>query len=145
MTPAAAEDGRATATPVTGAAPAPGAATAGSDAEDNRVQVRVSIGELGEIALVVERSADGVRVQISAQDSHVLEMMSREQDALASALAGVGHSITSLAFVAMDRVGINFAQPRTAPLPDKNLRESKSAAQQAALEKRKSRRVDVIG
>jgi hypothetical protein len=45
----------------------------------------------------------------------------------------------------MDRVGINFAQPRTASLSDKTTREGKSTTQQAAQEKRKSRRVDVIG
>jgi ribosomal protein L18 len=145
MTPTALEHGSSATTAETRTAAGPAAAMNGTESEDNRVQVRVTIGELGEVALVVERSADGVRVQISAQDNRVLEMMSREQEALTSALAGVGQSITSLAFVAMDRVGINFAQPRSASLSDKTPRESKSTTQQAAHEKRKSRRVDVIG
>jgi len=119
--------------------------TAGAESEENKLQVRVNIGDLGELALIVERSADGVKVQISAQNGHVLEMLSSEQDALTSALSAVGHSITSLAFVTMDRVGIKLAQPKIGPLPKKPQRAVKSAADGTPQSKRKSRRLNVIG
>jgi len=119
--------------------------TAGAESGENKLQVRVNIGELGELALIVERSADGVKVQISAQDSHVLEMLSSEQDALTSALSAVGHSITSLAFVTMDRVGIKLAQPKIGPLSKKPQRAIKGAADGTAQSKRRSRRLNVIG
>jgi hypothetical protein len=112
----------------------------GAASEDGKLQVRVNIGELGELALVVERLADGVKVQISAQDSHVLEMLSLEQDALAAALSDVGHSVTSLSFVKMDRFGIKLA-----PIPRRPQRAGKNAEDEPALTNRKSRRVNVIG
>ena len=119
--------------------------TTGTELGENKLQVRVNIGELGELALIVERSADGVKVQISAQDSHVLEALSSEQDALTSALSAVGHTITSLAFVTMDRIGIKLAQPKIGPLPKKPQRAIKRAADGTAQSKRRSRRLNVIG
>jgi hypothetical protein len=119
--------------------------TTGNESAEHTLQVRVNIGELGELALIVERAADGVKVQISAQDGHVLEMLSSERDALTSALSAVGHSITSLAFVTMDRVGIKLAQPKVGPLPKKPQRAIKSAADGTPQSKRRSRRLNVIG
>lgn len=119
--------------------------TAGAEAEQNKLQVRVNIRELGELALILERSADGVKVQISAQNGDVLEMLSSERDALTSALSAVGHSITSLDFVTMDRVGIKLAQPKVGPPPKKLQRAIKSAADGTAQSKRRSRRLNVIG
>jgi len=117
----------------------------GFESGDNKLQVRVNIGELGELALVVERSANGVKVQISAQDSQILEMLSSERAALTSALSAAGHSITSLAFVTMDRVGIKLAQPKVGPLPRKPQQAIKGAADGTPQSKRRSRRLNVIG
>jgi hypothetical protein len=118
----------------------------GADDEQNRIQVRVNVGELGELALVVERSATGVKIQISAQDSRILEAMAVEREALTTALSGIGQSVTSLAFVAMDRVGINLAQPRMSfSHPARTQRNDNDSDCETPHEKRKSRRINVVG
>ena len=117
-----------------------------TDAEQTRLQVRVNIGELGELALVVERSAAGVNIQISAQDSSILEAMSAERQTLADALAGIGQSVNSLAFVTMDRVGINLAQPKLSSTQHARLQKNdKHHGYDAPQTKRRSRRINMIG
>lgn len=118
--------------------------TATSDADAGRLQVRVNIGELGELALVLEHSSEGVKIQISAQDRRILEMMALEQDALAAALSGIGDSIASLSFVPMHRIGTKLAQPRVTSQPSKPKRDDDDSSQQAGG-KRKSRGLNVIG
>jgi hypothetical protein len=126
--------------------PSPAATAAGADdPTPERLQVRVSIGELGELALILERSTEGVKIQISAQDHRILEMMAQEQDSLAAALSGIGNSIASLSFVPMDRVGIKLAQPRVASQTSKPQNDDSGSAQQATRSKRKSRGLNVIG
>ena len=108
--------------------------------------MRVNVGELGELALVVERSAAGVKIQISAQDSRILDAMAAERETLTAALSGIGQSVTSLAFVAMDRVGINLAQPRMSSSHQARTRpNNKHSDCEKPHTKRKSRRINVIG
>lgn len=123
--------------------------TSGSseDLADNQLQVRVQLADVGELALVVERSQDGVKLQISAQDHGILQAMAAEKEALASALAGAGHTIASIAFVEMDRVGINLAQQRLNPSTQTRIRrEDKN--QESLLQqqpRRKSRKLNMVG
>ena len=117
-----------------------------ADVDQNRIQVRVNVGELGELALVVERSAAGVNIQISAQDSRILDAMAAERETLTAALSGIGQSVTSLAFVAMDRVGINLAQPRMSSSHQARTQgNDKDSDCETRHTKRKSRRINVIG
>ncbi len=145
MTPVEGNDARATATGQSQSVQGPPFDGAETSADGERVQVRVSIGELGELALVLERSTEGVKVQISAQDRGILAMMASEQDALTAALSGVGHCITSLSFVPMDRVGIKLAQPRVASQSTRLPGDTSHAANQTAQARRKSRGLNVIG
>lgn len=119
----------------------------GDDLAENQLQVRVQVADVGELALVVERSQDGVKLQISAQDHGILRAMAAEKEALASALAGAGLANASIAFVEMDRVGINLAQQRLNPSTQTRIRrEDKN--QESLLQqqpRRKSRKLNMVG
>ncbi len=124
----------------------PPQASTGNASDQNRIQVRVNIGDLGELALVVERSAAGVNIQISAQDSSILEAMAAERETLTTALSSIGHSVTSLAFIAMDRLGTNLAQPRVSSSQQtRTQRNAKKGDSQMPQSNRKPRRLNVTG
>jgi hypothetical protein len=143
MTPANAGDPRSNGSTETQKALDARPVAAAGEAESEKLQVRVSIGELGELALVLERSGEGVKIQISAQDRRILETMALEREALTTALSGVGRSIVSLSFVPMDRVGTKLAQTRIASQASKFQRDDGDSAQQTT--RRKRRGVNVIG
>lgn len=83
-----------------------------SENELNRIQVRLNAGDLGELSLVVERSLDGLRVQIGAENNALLATMAKQSAAMAQSIASAGQPVTSLTFVAMDGLGINLARAR---------------------------------
>jgi archaellum component FlaG (FlaF/FlaG flagellin family) len=121
-------------------------ASSSDESEQNRVQVRVNAGDLGELSLVVERSKSGLHVRIGAEDSSVLAAMSQNSESVTRALAGIGQPITSLTFVSMDGVGINLAPSQVAMSNRARSSAAKSKDDKQVEDKRrKNRRLDVLG
>jgi hypothetical protein len=117
-----------------------------NDSQLNRVQVRFDAGSLGELALIVERLTDGVRVLIGAENSDLLAAMSGERGAMEQALAGVGHTVASLSFVRMDGIGTDLAQSRLAPSNRARGNLATDSDDPEGQERqRKARRLDVRG
>ncbi len=119
-----------------------------SDGENelNRIQVRLNAGELGELSLVVERSLDGLRVQIGAENSEVLTAMAKQGVAMAQSLASAGQSVTSITFVPMNGVGINLARAKEGSgnraRSEASMNEDDKSIEQR---RRKNRPLDVLG
>jgi hypothetical protein len=96
-----------------GATPVAGVGREGaSDAQENRMVVRVDGGDLGEVALVLDRNAGAIRVTISAADAGAEAALGLERAALVRALEGHGISVESVSVVRADNFGTVLAPPR---------------------------------
>ncbi len=122
------------------AAPALDDAGAG---DDGRVVVSVKTAELGELSLVLDRSADGVRVVIGVGENDKIAQMASERAALARQLAHSGVNVESIQVVPRGDIGIVLAQRR---LVDK-LRASGAADKDEVDKQRRrgSRKLDFTG
>jgi hypothetical protein len=120
----------------------------GPDGENelNRIQVRLNAGDLGELSLVVERSLDGLRVQIGAENNEVLSAIAKQSVAMAQSLASAGQSVTSLSFVSMDGLGINLARAKEGS-GNRARDEASTNTDDESIDqrRRKSRPLDVLG
>lgn len=122
--PAAAEGAAETGTPVhwrpsdgeltPGAGPVAGAAGAPADDANSESPVRLSVnaGDLGDVDIVVDRSAQGVRVIIGLADPNADTAMIPELSALQRALEASGIRVASVHAVAQSRVGTVLAQSK---------------------------------
>ncbi|MCC6903432.1 MAG: hypothetical protein IT377_30960 [Polyangiaceae bacterium] len=97
-----------------GAGPLARAAGAPSEDANSESPVRVSVnaGDLGEVDIVVDRSAQGVRVIIGLADPNADTAMIPELSALQRALEASGIRVASVRAVAQSRVGTVLAQSK---------------------------------
>jgi hypothetical protein len=100
-----------------------------------RMVVNVQTSDLGELSLVVERTASGVRVLIGVGDAQTIGQMLPEREALARQLVGSGLNVESIQIVRQSEVGTLLAPPRLVG----RLRAS-ATADEASKEEQKSRR-----
>jgi hypothetical protein len=138
-----------TLTPGVAAGPMDGPASGAPSAEtteDQRIQVRVTTEEFGEIALVVERVETGLRVLLGAVDPRAVTVLARESQAVRRALESDGQNVGSLEIVRMDGLGTDLAQSKVAP-SNRARRHQESPESDAGLSqrKRKAKRLDVTG
>lgn len=106
----------------------------------------MNAGELGEIALVVERSTSGLHVRIGAEDTGVLAAMASNCESVVQALSTIGQPVTSLTFVSMSGVGINLAPSRRAMVNTARSNAANTTDEETVGDKRrKNRRIDVVG
>jgi hypothetical protein len=151
--PPAAEAGVQTATPVDwrpsdgeltpAAGHAAGAAAAASDDADAQSPVRLSVnaGDLGEVDIVVDRSAQGVRVIIGLADPNADSALIPELSALQRALEASGIRVASVHTVAQSRVGTVLAQSKfRVAKGDQPLEDGKHESR-----RRSSKRLNLIG
>lgn len=124
--------------------PTPGAAVAGGAAggdgtaaakPSERLVVNVQTSDLGELSLVVDRTATGVRVVIGVGDAQTIGQMLPEREALARQLIGSGLNVESIQIVRQSEVGTLLAPARLVG----RLRAS-ATADEASKEEEKSRR-----
>lgn len=97
-----------------GAGTVAGAAAAPSEDADPQSPVRLSVnaGDLGEVDIVVDRSAQGVRVIIGLADPNADTALIPELSALQRALEASGIRVASVRTVAQSRVGTVLAQSK---------------------------------
>jgi hypothetical protein len=101
---------------LTGSAAANGPVSAGSgegDAQENRMIVRVDGGDLGEVALVVDRKDGAIRVTISAADAGAEAALGLERVALTRALESHGIAVDSVNVVRANNFGTALAPVRS--------------------------------
>lgn len=97
-----------------GAANGPSAAAGeAANGDENRMIVRVDGGDLGEIALLVDRNAGAIRVTISAADAGAEAALGLERAALTRALQSHGIAVDSVNVVRANNFGTVLAPPRS--------------------------------
>jgi hypothetical protein len=129
-----------------GAAIGPAAANGeSSDAADNRLIVRVDGGDLGEVALLVDRKAGAIRVTISAADAGAEAALGLERAGLLQALQSHGISVESVTVVRANNFGTVLAPPKTnATQRTREAREAESTDDEHAR-RRLARKLNLIG
>lgn len=118
----------------------------GTDESAERVVVRVQSADLGELSLVLDRSAAGVRVRIGVADARAAELMAPERDALMARLVGNGVRVQSVQIIGQRELGTLLAPPRTVGSPRAfGSRERVESESDSKTPRRGSRKLDVIG
>ena len=84
-----------------------------ADASENRMIVRVDGGDLGEVALVVDRKAGAIRVTISAADAGAEAALGLERAGLMQALQNRGITVDSVNVVRANNFGTVLAPQRS--------------------------------
>jgi len=119
-------------------------AAEGEGGDDNRMVVRVDGGDLGEVALTVDRKQGAIRVTISAADAAAEAVLGLERTALIQALQSHGMTVDSVNVV---RAGSFGTLPAPRSVATQGARDSAEAeTTEADREHRKqSRKLNVIG
>ena len=100
-----------------GAANGPSAAAGEAEnGDENRMIVRVDGGDLGEIALLVDRNAGAIRVTISAADAGAEAALGLERASLTRALQSHGITVDSVNVVRANNFGTALAPQRTSAM-----------------------------
>ncbi|HYP99688.1 MAG TPA: hypothetical protein VER96_13530 [Polyangiaceae bacterium] len=100
-----------------GAANGPSAAAGEAEnSDENRMIVRVDGGDLGEIALLVDRNAGAIRVTISAADAGAEAALGLERASLTRALQSHGIAVESVNVVRANNFGTALAPQRTSAM-----------------------------
>jgi hypothetical protein len=89
------------------------AGTGDGDAAEDRMVVRVDGGDLGEVALIVDRKEGAIRVTISAADAGAEAALGLERAALTRALENHGFSVDSVNVVRANNFGTGLAPVRS--------------------------------
>jgi len=138
----------ATGNPLTSGAAAVGPVANGAetaDASENRMIVRVDGGDLGEVALVVDRKAGAIRVTISASDAGAEAALGLERAGLIRALQSQGITVDSVNVVRANNFGTVPAPTRstaTQRTREAALAQSKDDEQ---ARRRLARKLNLIG
>jgi hypothetical protein len=111
-------------TPATGSvlteSAGPSKATEGAglveDSHENRMIVRVDGGDLGEVALLVDRNAGAIRVTISAADAGAEAALGLERASLTRALESHGITVDSVNVVRANNFGTVLAPTRSSAM-----------------------------
>jgi hypothetical protein len=141
MTPSNATGGAASGTT---AAAAAGAAEAANSSE-NRLIVRVDGGDLGEVALVVDRKEGAIRVTISAADAGAEAALGLERAGLMQALQNRGITVDSVNIVRANNFGTVLAPQRSnATQRTREATEAESKDDEQAR-RRLARKLNLIG
>ena len=131
-----------------GAANGPAAAgpSEGDDSE-NRMIVRVDGGDLGEVALLVDRKDGAIRVTISAADAGAEVALGLERVALTRALESHGISVDSVKVVRANNFGTALAPVRSSAT--QRTREAQTTDAEPAddehARRRSARKLNLIG
>jgi hypothetical protein len=137
-------------TPAQIPAPAAGAAvgTAGETAkhDENRMIVRVDAGDLGEVALLVDRKEGAMRVTIGVQGSAAEAAVQIERAALMQSLENAGIHVDSVNVVRGSTFGTVLAPPpRNSATTDVRENSEGTATDSAAERRRLARKLNLIG
>ena len=141
-------------TPANGASGVPSGAAAGSasgngeaaDPSENRMIVRVDGGDLGEVALLVDRKDGAIRVTISAADAGAEAALGLERAGLMAALQSHGITVDSVNVVRANNFGTVLAPTRSNATPT-SAREATEAESKddEQVRRRLARKLNLVG
>ena len=140
-------------TPATGSSltesnAANGPVAAGSqsaDPSENRMIVRVDGGDLGEIALVVDRKEGAIRVTISAADAGAEAALGLERAALTRALESHGITVDSVNVVRANNFGTALAPVRSSATQRTREATESESKDDEHTRRRLARKLNLIG
>ncbi len=113
--------------------------------DDSRMILRVDAGDLGEVALLVDRRDGAMRVTIGVQGSAAEAAVEVERGALLQALQNVGIAVGSVNIVRGASFGTVLAPPGNSK-PDGTRDNSEGATTRSESERRRlSRKLNLIG
>jgi len=115
------------------------------DSNENRMIVRVDGGDLGEVALVVDRHAGAIRVTISAADAGAEAALGLERAGLMAALQNQGITVDSVNVVRANNFGTVLAPTRSnATQRTREATEAESKDDEHAR-RRAARKLNLVG
>jgi hypothetical protein len=115
----------------------------GETTNEARVHLSTHIADLGEIAVVVDRSARGVTVTIGVEDARAAMLIDPERVRLQGALVAAGVGVDSIKVIQLDRRGTLLASPKnTVP---RALQGSDSLPDGERNKRSRGRKVDIVG
>ncbi len=124
---------------------ATGGAGEAADQSENRMIVRVDGGDLGEVALVVDRKDGAIRVTISAADAGAEAALGLERAGLMAALQSHGITVDSVNVVRVSNFGTVLAPTRSnATQRTREATEAESKDDEHAR-RRLARKLNLIG
>ena len=116
-----------------------------ADTGENRMIVRVDGGDLGEVALVVDRKEGAIRVTISAADAGAEAALGLEREGLMQALQNRGITVDSVNVVRANNFGTALAPQRSnATQRTREATEAESKDDEQAR-RRLARKLNLIG
>jgi hypothetical protein len=116
-----------------------------SDASGERVHMSVKTPELGELSVILERSADGVRVVIGVADASKLAQIAGERAALLHQLEQSGVNVQRIDVVSQGEVGTVLAQHKFVGRLRASGVADKASEEEAKQRRRGSRKLNFTG
>ena len=141
MTPSNATDG---VSPGASAAASTGTAEA-AETSENRMIVRVDGGDLGEVALVVDRKEGAIRVTISAADAGAEAALGLERAGLMQALQNRGITVDSVNVVRANNFGTVLAPQRSNAMQRTREATEAESKDDEQARRRLARKLNLIG
>ena len=138
----------ATGSSLTQAAAANGPVAAGTgagDASENRITIRVDGGDLGEVALLVDRKEGAIRVTISAADAGAEAALGLERTALTRALESHGIRVDSVNVVRANNFGTALAPVRSSATQRTREATEAEPTDEEHARRRAARKLNLIG
>jgi len=116
------------------------------DPNENRMIVRVDGGDLGEVALLVDRKAGAIRVTISAADAGAEAALGLERAGLMRALQNHGITVDSVNVVRANNFGTVLAPTRSSATQRTQASAAEADAQHDEQTRRRlARKLNLIG
>lgn len=126
-------------------ADAPLGAGGGAESSEERMIVRVDGGDLGEVALVVDRKQGAIRVTISAADAGAEAALGLERAGLLAALQSQGITVDSVNVVRANNFGTVLAPTRSNATQRTREANSAESKDDEHARRRLARKLNLIG
>ncbi len=129
---------------------AAGAATsdAGRDGRPlvhGRLSLTVRAGDLGEIAMVLDRGTGGIHVRLAAQSDHAASALEAERGVLVAALRAVGLTVGSVQVARGDGTSLARSPSTADARSEESSRHYRRAACERDAGRKRGKRLDVVG
>jgi hypothetical protein len=116
-----------------------------AEAREERMIVRVDGGDLGEVALIVDRKQGAIRVTISAADAGAEAALGLERAGLLAALQSQGITVDSVNVVRASNFGTVLAPPRSNAMQRTREAASAESKDDEHARRRSARKLNLIG
>lgn len=121
------------------------AGSAEAAAHPERVHLSTNVAELGEITVMVDRSAGGVRVIIGVEDARAATLIDPERLRLQGALLAAGVGVDSIKVVQRDGRGTQLASTKAEVSREPSQVSDNLSADDERRKRSRSRKVNLVG